>query len=139
MDLPVLMFGCARFIGGIPVVSLFVIFDLVLSYPNHRETNSNLALLDVAGGHFSRIEYASAGWLPGSLITEFSYIAREYINSCRNNDGPSVPSNTPRTGEATSVGQQEMTNMRHESELVPSEDSLLQPALDLPQVSQAVP
>ncbi|KAI0599589.1 hypothetical protein F4775DRAFT_118046 [Biscogniauxia sp. FL1348] len=75
------------FIAGIPIVSLFVIFDFVLTYPKHPETNSNLALLDIAGGHFSRIEYASAGWLPGSLITEFSYIAREYVNSLNNNSG----------------------------------------------------
>lgn len=46
----------------------------------HPDTRSNLALLDIAGGHFSRIEFASEGSLPGSLIAEFAYIAREYVN-----------------------------------------------------------
>ncbi|KAL9942639.1 hypothetical protein ACHAQF_009088 [Verticillium nonalfalfae] len=34
----------------------------------------------MAGGHFSRIEYRSQGYLPGSLISEFAHIAREYVN-----------------------------------------------------------
>ncbi|KAJ3578497.1 hypothetical protein NPX13_g2073 [Xylaria arbuscula] len=68
-------------LAGIPLVSLLVLFDFVISNPKHPETSINLALLDVAGGHFSKIEYASKGWLPGSLITEFSHIAREYVNN----------------------------------------------------------
>ena len=114
-----------------------MIFDLVLSYPNHRETNSNLALLDVAGGHFSRIEYASAGWLPGSLITEFSYIAREYINSCKSKETPAAPSNTPHTGDVTSASQREATQIETGGEYMSPGDPLIQPALDLAQVSQA--
>ena len=62
-------------------MALFVLFDLVINNPRHPETHSNLALLDISGGHFSRIEYASGGSLTGSLIAEFSYIAREYVNS----------------------------------------------------------
>lgn len=119
-------------------MSLFVIFDLVLSYPNHRETNSNLALLDVAGGHFGRIEYASGGWLPGSLITEFSYIAREYINSCRGSDGPGVPSNTPQTGEIASAAQQDGIQSVPGVEMTPTDAPMLQPVLDLVEVSQAM-
>ncbi|KAI1486758.1 hypothetical protein F5X96DRAFT_214616 [Biscogniauxia mediterranea] len=106
------------FIAGIPIVSLFVVFDFVLTYPKHPETNSNLALLDIAGGHFSRIEYASAGWLPGSLITEFSYIAREYVNSLNNNNSndnrqnaekPAIaaPSSASSGGASASTSQQE--------------------------------
>ena len=126
-----------RFIGGIPVMSLFVVFDLVLSYPNHRETNSNLALLDVAGGHFGRIEYASGGWLPGSLITEFSGIAREYINSCRCNDGPAVPSNIPQTDEITPAVQPDVIQTAPDGEIPHSSGSILEPVLDLVEVSQA--
>ncbi|KAI5918472.1 hypothetical protein F4810DRAFT_573631 [Camillea tinctor] len=92
------------FIAGVPVVSLFVIFDLVLTYPRHTETNSNLALLDIAGGHFSRIEYASNGYLPGSLITEFSYIAREYVNSLNNNNSnDNRPQNAEKSAVVTTV------------------------------------
>ena len=64
-----------------PITALFVLFDLVVHNPRHPEIWSNLALLDVAGGHFSRMQYASGGSLPGSLITEFAYIAREYVNN----------------------------------------------------------
>ncbi|KAM0275883.1 hypothetical protein ACHAQH_007313 [Verticillium albo-atrum] len=34
----------------------------------------------MAGGHFSCIEYRSHGSLPGSLISEFAHIARDYVN-----------------------------------------------------------
>ncbi|RTE80194.1 hypothetical protein BHE90_005287 [Fusarium euwallaceae] len=67
-------------LAGIPICALFVLFDQVINDPKHPDTRSNLALLDIAGGHFSRIEFASEGSLPGSLIAEFAYIAREYVN-----------------------------------------------------------
>ncbi|TPX11952.1 uncharacterized protein E0L32_007450 [Thyridium curvatum] len=70
-------------IAGVPVIALFVLFDLVVHSPRHPETDNNLALLDMAGGHFSRLQYASGGTLPGSLLTEFAYIAREYVNNVR--------------------------------------------------------
>lgn len=50
------------------------------SRSHDQETQTNLTLLDMAAGHFSRIEYASGGFLPGSLISEFAHIAREYVN-----------------------------------------------------------
>ncbi|KAH8197234.1 hypothetical protein TruAng_008592 [Truncatella angustata] len=68
-------------IGGIPLTSYFVLFDFVINNPKSAETTTNLALLDIAGGHFSRIEYASGGSLPGSLINGFAHIAREHVNS----------------------------------------------------------
>ncbi|RSL83601.1 hypothetical protein CEP52_016675 [Fusarium oligoseptatum] len=69
-----------RFWLGFQSVLFFVLFDQVINDPKHPDTRSNLALLDIAGGHFSRIEFASEGSLPGSLIAEFAYIAREYVN-----------------------------------------------------------
>ncbi|KAF5656560.1 hypothetical protein FHETE_10944 [Fusarium heterosporum] len=63
-----------------PLCALFVLFDQVICNPKSPDTRSNLALLDIAGGHFARIEFASRGSLPGSLISEFTYIAREYVN-----------------------------------------------------------
>lgn len=79
-----------------PISALFIIFDLVVHNPTHPETNNNLALLDVASGHFSRLEYASRGTLPGSLVAEFAHIARQYVRDVQlgehnrnnhNNDG----------------------------------------------------
>lgn len=79
----------------IPLTALFVLFDLVVDQPNDEpqgseprsgprkissDTALNLALLDMAAGYFSRIEYASNSSLPGSLISEFAHIARDYIN-----------------------------------------------------------
>jgi hypothetical protein len=78
-------------LAGIPVMSLFVLFDLVINNPRHPETGSNLALLDVAGGHFSRMEYASGGSLPGSLIAEFAHVAREYVNEVRRGMAETAP------------------------------------------------
>ncbi|ETS87908.1 hypothetical protein PFICI_01736 [Pestalotiopsis fici W106-1] len=68
-------------IGGIPLTAHFTLFDLVINNSSHPGTAGNLALLNIAGGHFSRIEYASDGHLPGSVIAEFTHIAREYVNS----------------------------------------------------------
>jgi len=66
-------------LAGVPLSGLFVLFDLVIHNPTHPETSTNLALLEVASGHFSRVEYASGGTLPGSLVSDFAHIAREYV------------------------------------------------------------
>ena len=85
----------------IPLTALFVLFDLVVDHPGEAaltaqsqrsqnaqsgprtissDTALNLALLDMGAGYFSRIEYASNSSLPGSLISEFAHIARDYVN-----------------------------------------------------------
>ncbi|KAI4601528.1 hypothetical protein KJ359_011658 [Pestalotiopsis sp. 9143b] len=66
-------------IGGIPLTAHFTLFDLVINNSSFPGTAANLALLDISAGHFSRIEYGSDGHLPGSLIAEFTHIAREYV------------------------------------------------------------
>jgi hypothetical protein len=88
--------------AGIPIMSLFVLFDMVINNPYHPETSINLALLDIAGGHFSRIEYASGGSLPGSLIAEFAHIARDYVNGTRRNGGLTVGSSLTARNVVTS-------------------------------------
>ena len=60
-----------------------ILFDLVVHNANHPETGLSLALLDIAGGHFSRLEYASNGALPGSLVAEFAHLARQYVSETR--------------------------------------------------------
>ncbi|GKZ66702.1 hypothetical protein AnigIFM50267_000570 [Aspergillus niger] len=67
----------------LPLSSLMILFDLVVHNANHPETGLSLALLDIAGGHFSRLEYASNGALPGSLIAEFAHLARQYVSEAR--------------------------------------------------------
>ncbi|KAL4953661.1 fungal-specific transcription factor domain-containing protein [Aspergillus filifer] len=66
-----------------PIAALVILFDLIVQNPTHPETSLNLALLDIASGHFSRIEYASKGVLPGSLISAFAHLARQYIYDLR--------------------------------------------------------
>ncbi|KAH8891119.1 hypothetical protein GQ53DRAFT_841569 [Thozetella sp. PMI_491] len=73
-------------ICGIPLTSHFLLFDMVINNPCIEETASNLALLDIAGGHFSKLEYVSSGTLPGSLLGGFGQIAREYVNSITQSD-----------------------------------------------------
>ncbi|KKY15470.1 putative fungal specific transcription factor [Diplodia seriata] len=66
-----------------PLSALFILFDFVVHNPVHPETNNNLALLDIAGGHFSHLEYVSNGTLPASLVAEFAHIARQYVQDFR--------------------------------------------------------
>ncbi|KAI5863284.1 hypothetical protein GGS23DRAFT_605296 [Durotheca rogersii] len=82
-------------IAGIPIVALFILFDFVVTNPKHAGTATNLALLDMVGGHFSRIEYASGGSLPGSLIGEFGHIAREYVNTIKSEEALNSASDKP--------------------------------------------
>lgn len=63
-----------------PLSALLILFDFVIHNPHHTDTASNLALLDIACGHFSLLELASNGSLPGSYLTEFAHIARQFIN-----------------------------------------------------------
>lgn len=117
------------------MASLMVVFDVVISYPKHPETNTNLALLDVAGGHFSRIEYASAGWLPGSLLTQFSQIAREYVSRGKTNEGSSVPPGKPQTERVVSTSSGRAPQTALDGELGAMSGPPLQPAFDTVPVS----
>lgn len=117
------------------MASLLVIFDVVISYPKHPDTNTNLALLDVGGGHFSRIEYASAGWLPGSLLTQFSQIAREYVSRGKTNDGSSVPPGRPQTERVASTSLGKAPQPALGGEPGDTSDPPLQPTFDTMPVS----
>ncbi|KAL4882944.1 fungal-specific transcription factor domain-containing protein [Aspergillus karnatakaensis] len=85
-----------------PLSALVVLFDLVIQHPTHPETSLNLAMLDVASGHFSRVEYASKGILPGSLISEFTHLARQYIYDRRHN-----------SQQGSSTGSEPMSHRQH--------------------------
>ncbi|KAJ4982756.1 hypothetical protein SVAN01_11761 [Stagonosporopsis vannaccii] len=69
---------------GTPLAAFLVLFDLVIDNPTHPETAANLAILDVGSGHFSGLEYASQGTLPGSIISELTQIARAYVRGRTN-------------------------------------------------------
>ncbi|KAJ2893941.1 Fungal Zn2-Cys6 binuclear cluster domain-containing protein [Zalerion maritima] len=88
---------------GIPLWALFVLFDFVLHHPAHPDTGSNLALLDMVGGHFGHVEYASNGALPGSLITEFVYVAREYVNDVNRQRAIQAQGDVPKLRQTPGV------------------------------------
>ncbi|KAF4831481.1 putative transcriptional regulatory protein [Colletotrichum tropicale] len=86
---------------GIPMTGFFVLFDLVIHNPRQQQATSNLALLDIAAGHASQLEYVSEGAIPGSIIGEFVHIARTYVGEV---NGQSVAGGTtqqplPQTGQ----------------------------------------
>lgn len=68
-----------RILVGTPLAAFLVLFDLVIDNPTHPEISANLAVLDVGSGHFSGLEYASQGTLPGSIASELTQIARAYV------------------------------------------------------------
>lgn len=63
-----------------PLSALFILFDFIIYNPLHPDVRSNLTLLDIAVGHFSLLDHASDGSLPGSHLSEFSHIARRYVH-----------------------------------------------------------
>ncbi|KAH8645936.1 fungal-specific transcription factor domain-containing protein [Tricladium varicosporioides] len=66
-------------LGSMPLSALFILFDFVVHNPAHPETKSNISLLGVVAGYFCRLEYASSGSLPTSLLSDFAHIARQYV------------------------------------------------------------
>lgn len=94
---------------------MFTLFELVIFNPKHAETRGNLALLDVAGGYFSRLEYASNGSLPSSLVSEFAYIAREYVNNTHKPlDGAGSSSSSAALGHVQNLTNQ--PNHQHQGQ-----------------------
>lgn len=49
--------------------------------PLHAATKTNLALLGVASGYFSRVEISSKDTLQTSLLSELGQIARDFIKT----------------------------------------------------------
>lgn len=54
--------------------------------PLHAATKTNLALLGVASGYFSRVEISSKDTLQTSLLSELGQIARDYIKTVGTRD-----------------------------------------------------
>lgn len=73
---------------------MFILFDFVIHNPKHPETKTNLAFLDVAAGHFSRLELASEGAFPCLILSEFTHIARQHVQDIISGKNPSPPDPT---------------------------------------------
>lgn len=66
-----------------PLTALFVLFDFVIHNPTHNETESDMAYLDQAVGHFVLLDSASNGELPGGIVSGFAEIARRHVAKAR--------------------------------------------------------
>lgn len=109
-----------------PVMALFILFDIVIHDPKHPENPSNLALLDVGAGHFSRMEYASGSSLPGSLIAEFASIAREYVHKAHRSrrDDISIPSTWWQSAPTAPIAPVESRRSRNSAGQLASEEQV---------------
>jgi hypothetical protein len=78
--------------GSVPLAAMFVLFDFVVHNPHHHETTTNLALLDVAAGYFSRLDYATGSALPSSQLSGFSHLASQFVLDSRSTtpDPPAI-------------------------------------------------
>lgn len=86
---------------------MFVLFDVVVHNPNHPETDTNLSTLNLATGYFSRVDYATEGLVPVSMLSGFAHIANQFVTELRSRRGVSRTSNsfpeTLRSGQADGV------------------------------------
>ena len=64
-----------------PLVSMINIFIYLVKYPNLSTAQSDVALMDIATGHFGRLEFASTD-LAYPFTREITRIAREMVLRC---------------------------------------------------------
>ncbi|KAF9885321.1 hypothetical protein FE257_013038 [Aspergillus nanangensis] len=63
-----------------PMVAAFILFDLVIHNPSHRETPPNLTYLDVASGFFARMQMTQGADRDiSSLMVHLNRMAREHV------------------------------------------------------------
>lgn len=110
-----------------PLSALFILFDFVVHNPTHAETKSNLSLLGVAAGYFCRLEYASKGSLPSSLLSDFAAIARQYVDDLE--ASANAHAEVPDVANVESVPLQTQTTMGMESQNFSSSVDSVSPTL----------
>jgi hypothetical protein len=67
-----------------PLAAMFILFESVVRDPTHNESNHNLLFLDMAAGYFGRLEYESGGSVEGSIFSEFTFLARNFVRKEQN-------------------------------------------------------
>ncbi|KAJ5883404.1 uncharacterized protein N7473_010290 [Penicillium subrubescens] len=65
-------------IAFMPMTALFILFDFIIHNPAHVDAGSSIVLLESVTGYFSALEYATGGYLPGSMLMQFASIARAF-------------------------------------------------------------
>jgi hypothetical protein len=64
-----------------PITGLFILFDFIIYIPAYVDTSSSLILVESATGYFSALKYTTGGYLPGSILMQFTSIARGFHSS----------------------------------------------------------
>ncbi|KAF6834433.1 fungal specific transcription factor [Colletotrichum plurivorum] len=96
----------------LPVSAVFILFDLVIHNPFHRESRTNLSLLDTAAGYFSLVDIASNQALPGSILPEFAQIAREFFwKAQKQKNAAAAPSRPTESAPAAATASSEPGNL----------------------------
>ncbi|OLN89025.1 putative transcriptional regulatory protein C530.05-like protein 10 [Colletotrichum chlorophyti] len=105
-----------------PLSALFILFDFIIYNPYHPDVRSNITLLEVATGHFSLLDHASDGSLPGSHLSEFAHIARRYIQELPARSSETPPqSGSNRSGD--SYAHNDVTGQTEGNSSLPEEDT----------------
>lgn len=67
-----------------PMVAVFILFELVIHNPVHRETTTNLAYLDLASGYFIRMQMTQGADRDVSKsMTQLIQLARDFVQPSR--------------------------------------------------------
>ncbi|KAL2815129.1 fungal-specific transcription factor domain-containing protein [Aspergillus granulosus] len=85
----------------LPLSALFILFDFVIHHPTDPDIRGYLTLLDIVAGHFSQLDRVSKGAIPSSYLSEFSYMAREYVQSGPRQTSTATVTTGARGGAAT--------------------------------------
>ena len=91
-----------------PFTALFILFDQIIQDPNHEDTHGNLALLESVTGYFSALEYATNGYLPGSMLMPFASIARQFHSTSHASRGDNVSTENSDQGTTSEQSTTEM-------------------------------
>lgn len=66
------------------MVAVFILFELVIHNPVHRETTNNLIYLDLASGYFARMQMTQGADRDLSIsMTQLIQLARDFVQQSR--------------------------------------------------------
>ncbi|OGM45106.1 hypothetical protein ABOM_006648 [Aspergillus bombycis] len=125
-----------------PFTALFILFDQIIQDPSHEDTHGNLALLESVTGYFSALEYATGGYLPGSMLMPFASIARQFHSTSQGSRGDNVSNGSNDRGTTSEQSTTEMLGVgpTTHSQEIPWEVVSSQPNIDYSsQILSSVP
>ncbi|KAE8423628.1 hypothetical protein BDV36DRAFT_242963 [Aspergillus pseudocaelatus] len=121
-----------------PFTALFILFDQIIRDPSQEDTHGNLALLESVTGYFSALEYATSGYLPGSMLMPFASIARQFHSTFQASRGDNVSSGSSDKGATSEQSTAEMLGVEPTTHgQIPWEIAAHQPNIDYS--SQSLP